>query len=122
MQICKVVGTVVSTNKSDELSGMKLLLVRAVDVDSWEERGQLLVSVDTVGSGVGEVVMTVSGSSARQTMATDAKPIDNSIVAIIDHIDIDRKRVFDRTRVEAPPPATKSLPPTRAEKRRKESG
>ncbi|MCL2216310.1 MAG: EutN/CcmL family microcompartment protein [Defluviitaleaceae bacterium] len=100
MQICKVVGTVVSTNKTEKLSGMKLLLVRAIDLETWEEKGPLLVSVDTVSAGVGEVVMTVGGSSSRQTEATEAKPVDNSIVAIIDHIDVGSKRVFDRTDAE----------------------
>ena len=96
MQICKVVGTVVSTNKTDKLSGMKLLLVRAMDLDSFKETGPLIVSVDTVGAGSGEIVMTVGGSSSRQTQATDAKPVDSSIIAIIDHIDIGSKRVFDK--------------------------
>ena len=96
MQICKVVGTVVSTNKVEKLSGMKLLLVRAIDLDSFQEVGPLLVSVDTVGAGSGEVVMTVSGSSSRQTAVTDDKPVDNSIVAIIDHIDIGGNRIFDK--------------------------
>lgn len=98
MQICKVVGTVVSTNKTEKLSGMKLLLVRAMDLDSFEETGPLIVSVDTVGAGSGEIVMTVSGSSSRQTQATDAKPVDCSIIAIVDYIDIGDKRVFDKAK------------------------
>ena len=96
MQICKVVGTVVSTNKIEKLSGMKLLLVRQVDIDTWQETGPLLVSVDTVGAGSGEIVMTVAGSSSRQTSATEGTPVDNSIVAIIDHIDVEGRRIFDK--------------------------
>jgi len=96
MQICKVVGTVVSTNKTEKLSGMKLLLVRAIDLDSFKETGPLIVSVDTVGAGSGEIVMTVGGSSSRQTGPTDSKPVDNAIVAIVDHIDVGHKRIFDK--------------------------
>ena len=96
MQICKVVGTVVSTNKTEELSGMKLLLVRAMDLETFEEKGPLLVSIDTVSAGEGEIVMTVNGSSARQTSMTDKKPVDCSIIAIIDHVDVRGKRVFDK--------------------------
>jgi ethanolamine utilization protein EutN/carbon dioxide concentrating mechanism protein CcmL len=96
MQIAKVVGTVVSTNKSDKLLGLKLLLVRAIDLDSFEEKGAPLVSIDTVGAGEGEVVMIVGGSSSRQTATTDGKPVDNSIVAIIDYIDMGKNRVFDK--------------------------
>ena len=96
MQICRVVGTVVSTNKTEKLSGMKLLLVRPIDLDTFEDKGALLVSIDTVGAGVGEVVMTVGGSSSRQTGETDGKPVDHAIVAIVDHIDMGSKRIFDR--------------------------
>jgi len=96
MQICKVVGTVVSTSKVEKLSGMKLLLTRVIDLDSFTESGPLLVSVDTVGAGTGEVVMTVSGSSSRQTSITEEKPVDNSIVAIIDYIDVGNNRIFDK--------------------------
>jgi len=98
MLICRVVGTVVSTNKVEKLSSMKLLLTRAIDLDTFTESGPLLVSVDTVGAGTGEVVMTVSGSSSRQTSITEEKPVDNSIVAIIDYIDIGNKRVFDKSK------------------------
>ncbi|MCL2368302.1 MAG: EutN/CcmL family microcompartment protein [Oscillospiraceae bacterium] len=96
MQICRVVGTVVSTNKTEKLAGMKLLLVRPIDLDTMEEKGGLVVSIDTVGAGEGEVVMVVAGSSSRQTQVTDAKPVDNSIVAIIDHIDLGQTRIFDK--------------------------
>ena len=98
MLICRVVGTVVSTNKVEKLSGMKLLVARAIDLDTFSETGSLLVCVDTVGAGSGEVVMTVSGSSSRQTSITDEKPVDCSIVAIIDHIDIGDKRIFDKAK------------------------
>jgi len=97
MQICKVVGTVVSTNKAEKLSGLTLLLVRPIDLETFEEKGAPLVSIDTVGAGPGEVVMTVGGSSSRQTAVTDGKPVDQAVVAIIDHIDMGTKRVFDKT-------------------------
>jgi ethanolamine utilization protein EutN/carbon dioxide concentrating mechanism protein CcmL len=100
MQIAKVVGTVVSTNKSDRLQGLKLLLVRTIDLDTFEEKGAPLVSIDVVGAGEGELVMIVGGSSSRQTALTDGKPADSSIVAIIDYIDMGQKRIFDKHRQE----------------------
>ena len=69
----------------------------AIDLDTFEEKGAPIVSVDTVGAGVGEIVMIVAGSSSRQTALTDAKPVDNSIIAIIDSIDIGAKRIFDKS-------------------------
>ena len=96
MQICRVKGTVVSTNKSQNMEGMKLLLVKAIDLDTFEEKGGLVVAVDTVDAGVGEVVMTVGGSSSRQTTITDGKPCDQSIIAIIDSIEVEGKRIFEK--------------------------
>ena len=89
-------GTVVSTNKTEKIQGFKLLVLKPIDLDTMEEKGNMLVGVDVVGAGVGEVVMTVSGSSSRQTSKTDARPVDCSVIAIIDHIDIEGKRVFDK--------------------------
>ena len=94
MQIARVKGTVVSTNKAEKLMGLKLLVVKPIDLETMEEKGSPIVAVDAVGAGEGEVVMLVGGSSSRQTSATENKPVDQSIVAIIDHIDIDNKRVF----------------------------
>ncbi len=74
------------------MTGMKLMIVRAIDLDTFEEKGAPIVSVDAVGAGVGEIVMIVGGSSSRQTALTDAKPVDNSIVAIIDSIDMGDKK------------------------------
>lgn len=96
MVIGRVHGTVVSTTKSDKLEGLKLLVVMPIDLDTFTEKGQPLVCIDTVGAGEGEVVMCVSGSSARQTAKTENRPSDNSIVAIIDHIDWKGKRIFEK--------------------------
>jgi microcompartment protein CcmK/EutM len=96
MQIAKVIGSVVSTSKSDRLTGLKLLVVRPIDMDTFEEKGPPLVSIDVVGAGEGEVVMIVGGSSSRMTELTENKPADSTIIAIIDHICIDKKRVFDK--------------------------
>ena len=96
MQVAKVVGTVVSTNKSEKLNGLKLLLVQPMEIETMTKKGGLIVAIDTVGSGAGEVVMLVAGSSSRQTAITDSKPVDLSIVAIIDHIDLGDKRIFEK--------------------------
>ena len=53
MQIARVIGTVVSTNKSEKLNGLKLLLTRNIDLDTWTEKGAPVVSIDAVGAGEG---------------------------------------------------------------------
>lgn len=96
MQIARVKGTVVSTTKSEKLNGLKLLIVKPVDIETMEEKGSLIVAIDAVGAGEGEIVMIVGGSSSRQTAITDGKPVDMSIVGIIDSMDVNGVRVFEK--------------------------
>ena len=65
MQIARVIGNVVSTSKSEKLDGLKLLIVKPIDLDTFQEKGAPIVSIDTVGAGEGEIVMVVGGSSSR---------------------------------------------------------
>ncbi len=93
MTLGKVVGTVVSTRKEEELSGLKLLLVKACDADG-KPTGGTVVAVDAVGAGLGEVVLYASGSSARQTKVTRDRPVDATIMAIVDQVEIDGARRY----------------------------
>jgi microcompartment protein CcmK/EutM len=93
MVLGKVVGTVVSTRKEEELAGLKLLLVKACDADG-KPTGSTVVAVDAVGAGVGEVVLYASGSSARQTKVTKDRPVDATIMAIVDQVEIDGARRY----------------------------
>lgn len=95
MVVAKVVGTVVASRKEEELSGLKLLLIKACDVDG-KPTGQALVAVDAVGAGVGEVVLYAAGSSARQTKVTKDRPVDATIMAIVDTIDADGTRRYTK--------------------------
>jgi microcompartment protein CcmK/EutM len=87
MLLGKVVGTVVATRKEQELEGLKLLLVRGVDLDN-KPTSTLVVAVDAVGAGVGELVLYASGSSARQTQVTKDRPVDATVMAIVDQIEV----------------------------------
>lgn len=83
MQLAKVVGTVVATRKESTLDGLKFLLVRPLD-DGGKETGNPVVAADAVGVGPDEVVLIAAGSSARQTEATNNRPVDAVIMAIVD--------------------------------------
>lgn len=96
MQIARVVGNVVSSVKSEKLNGLKMLLVKPIDIETFEEKGSIVVAFDAVGAGEGEIVMIVSGSSSRQTELTDGKPSDTAIIAIVDYIDLNNKRIFSK--------------------------
>ncbi len=93
MLLGKVVGTVVATRKEDELSGLRFLLVKGCDFDG-KPVGGVVVAVDAVGAGVGEVVLYASGSSARQTRATKDRPVDATIMAIVDEVEVDGARRY----------------------------
>ena len=83
MQLARVVGTVVATRKEQSIQGLKLLVVRPIDEEG-RESGNALVSADAVGAGPDEIELIAAGSSARQTTATDKRPIDSVIMAIVD--------------------------------------
>jgi microcompartment protein CcmK/EutM len=88
MKLGKVIGTVVATHKSSALEGTKLLIVRDVAPDGSIGSGYV-VAVDGVGAGVGEIVLTVAGSSARVTPRTHDTPVDATIIAIVDTVEAD---------------------------------
>lgn len=93
MQIGRVVGSVVSTQKEASMEGLKLLIVERMTQRN-ETTGQYVVAVDAVGAGVEETVLYASGSSARQTKLTDQKPADAVIMAIIDSWDVGGEVLF----------------------------
>jgi len=95
--IGKVIGTVVATKKDPELEGLKLLLVKGAD-PSGKVNGPVLVAADSVGAGVGELVLYAAGSSARQTVATKDRPVDHVVMAIVDTIEVDGAVRFDKDR------------------------
>jgi microcompartment protein CcmK/EutM len=97
MLIGKVVGTVVSTRKEEELNGSKFLLVRGMDLEG-NVNGPIVVAVDAVGAGVGEVVLYASGSSARQTKATKDRPVDATIMAIVDQLEVGGSLKYDKSK------------------------
>jgi ethanolamine utilization protein EutN len=83
----KVIGTVWATRKDEKLTGLKLLLVRHVELD-YSLKKSYVVAADTVGAGVGEIVLLTTGSSARQSKLTEGKPVDAVVSGIIDKLDL----------------------------------
>jgi len=88
MNLAQVLGRVVASQKEPSLEGLKLLLLGAAGPDG-KLTGGVVVAVDAVGAGEGEYVLYASGSSARQTTATDGKPVDAVVMAIVDSWDTD---------------------------------
>ena len=94
MIAARVVGTVVCTRKDEKLVGSKLLVVQPVNVLDLSADGKPVVAVDSVGAGQGEIVLVVSGSSARQTSRTQNTPTDAAIMAIVDSIEVQGEWIF----------------------------
>ena len=92
MILGRVIGTVWATRKDEQTVGMKFLLVREVALD-YAPKEAFVVAVDSVGAGVGEIVLVAQGSSGRQTALTQGKPVDAVIMAIVDRLDVDEGEV-----------------------------
>jgi len=88
MKLGKVAGTVVATRKDPRLRGLKLLVVATL-TPRLEPDGGYEVAVDTVQAGFREIVILVTGSSARMTERTESAPVDATIVGIVDSVDLD---------------------------------
>ena len=100
MVLARVIGTLVASRKEPTLDGLKLLVVRACDVDGSIKSGQgaIAIAADAVGAGVGELVLYAAGSSARQTQATQNRPVDATIMAIVDEIAVDGEQRYSKAK------------------------
>jgi microcompartment protein CcmK/EutM len=88
MTLARVVGTIVATRKDPRLEGKTLLIVKPVSPEGQDEAGYL-IAVDTVSAGNRELVMLVSGSSARMADGCKDRPVDMAIVGIVDTVSMD---------------------------------
>ncbi len=95
MQIAKVRGTVVSTQKDPSLRGVKLLLLQLVDEDG-NILPQYEVAADSVGAGVDEWVLVSRGSAARKVVGNEQRPLDAVVVAIIDTIHVEDRLIYSK--------------------------
>ena len=82
MRVGKVVGSVVSTRKNDNLVGNKFMIVEPVR--SMKGDVGTFVAIDNIGAGIGEYVLVACGSAARIGCDMESAPVDAAIVGIID--------------------------------------
>lgn len=89
MQLARVIGTMVSTQKHRKFEGAKLLMVQPVNPDD-SPRGHALVAIDGVGAGVHErVLIVIEGRAAGEALGKKGAPVDAAIIGIVDQVDID---------------------------------
>ncbi len=99
MFLARVEGSVVATKKDASMSGRKLLLVRPQLVDEkdptkFRPGSNTIVAVDSVGAGIGELVMFCQGSSARLAPNLKDAPVDAVIIGIVDTVDVFGKQIY----------------------------
>ena len=93
MFLARVEGSVVSTKKDPSMNGRKLLLLRPQLVDEkdptkFRPGSNTIVAVDSVGAGIGEMVLFCQGSSARLAGGLKDAPVDAVIIGIVDEVDV----------------------------------
>ncbi len=101
MFVAKVTGSVVSTQKVETMVGQKLLVVEPFRLEPSKRSelvttGRTFIAVDTLGAGVGDMVLITQGSSARFTPETNKLPVDCVIIGIVDTVHIEKNNVYKR--------------------------
>jgi len=99
MFLARVIGSVVSTKKDEAMKGRKLVVLRPLLVDEanpaqFRSGANTVVAVDTLGAGLGEVVLFCQGSSARQASGMKSLPVDAVITGIVDAVDVLNQKVY----------------------------
>ena len=99
MFLAKVEGSVVATKKDVNMSGRKLLILRPQLVDDkdpgkFRPGSNTIVAVDSLGAGLGELVMFCQGSSARLAGGMKDAPVDAVIIGIVDSVDVLGKQIY----------------------------
>jgi ethanolamine utilization protein EutN len=99
MFLARVEGSVVATKKYASMNGRKLLLLRPQLVDDKDPTKfrpgmNTIVAVDSVGAGIGELVMFCQGSSARLAPNLKDAPVDAVVIGIVDTVDVLGKQIY----------------------------
>ena len=97
--LAKVEGSGVATKKEAAMNGRKLLLLRPQLVDEkdptkFRAGANTIVAVDSVGAGIGELVMFCQGSSARLAAGLKDAPVDAVVIGIVDVVDVFGKQIY----------------------------
>ena len=88
MTLCRVIGTIVSTQKNETLREYKILIVQPIDFNG-KFIGKDVLAIDTVDAGVGDNVLIIQeGAGAQQALKRKDVPVHTVVVAVVDGLDI----------------------------------
>ena len=88
MQVARVVGNVVASQKNEKLVGSKLMLVQPLTPDG-KPKGPVLLAIDGVDAGIGDRVLLVQdGKAAMQVLGRGVAAVDAAIVGVVDEMEM----------------------------------
>lgn len=108
MFLGRVIGTVWATRKDERLDGLKLQIVREVDLDL-KPTSKFVIAADVVQAGMGEIVLVSTGSAARQSPLVEKRPVDAVIMAVIDNLEFKGDQELQAAYVARRDPILRSL-------------
>jgi len=86
VQLARVLGRVVATEKAAGLEGVRFLVIQPLD-KTQQPKGKIVVAADAVHmAGPGELVYFVSSREAAEALPERFVPVDHAIVGIVDDI------------------------------------
>lgn len=89
MQLAVVIGSVWSTRKDERLRGEKLMIIKPINLLNEHISILPIIAIDTIGAGIGEIVLVVNGSTARSVAKDSQSPVDAAIIGIVDNKEVD---------------------------------
>ncbi|MCF8267546.1 MAG: EutN/CcmL family microcompartment protein [Ignavibacteriales bacterium] len=92
MNLAKVTGNLVATQKNKYLVGHKLLLIRNIDLEGNFKSEDDTIALDLIDAGIGDTVLVVKeGDAVQQILGHSNAPVNTMIVAVVDNMDISEK-------------------------------
>jgi microcompartment protein CcmK/EutM len=89
MQLCKVKGNIVATQKNSFLIGHKLLLVHQIDIEGNLIGDEDMISLDLIDAGIGDIVLVAKeGDAVQQILGHKNAPVNTIIIAVVDDIEV----------------------------------
>ena len=88
MQLAKVIGTLVATQKYTGLEGVKFLIVQPLNKHQQPEGEPFVAADGTAQAGPNMLVFIVASREAALALPVKFVPVDHAIVGIVDQVDV----------------------------------
>lgn len=89
MQLARVLGSVVVTEKAAGLEGIRFLLIQPLDKHQAPSGGAVVAADAVAMAGHGELVYFVSAREAAEALPERFVPVDHAVVGIVDQVHLE---------------------------------